>query len=114
MLEGLKKEKNKLSILSYQYRAVANHASHDEYRRVWNWYSKEIANAKREHWDAFLADMSYGEIWVANCYISSDGGDGGKTCVPTLYLHPLVGSDNPPQEVSVAATQMTSHLVAGV
>ena len=48
-LESLKKEKNKLSSLSYRYRVVANHASHDEHRRVWNHYSKEIANAKREH-----------------------------------------------------------------
>ena len=61
-LERLKKEKNKLSSLSYRYRVVTNHASHDEHRKVRNCYSKEIVNAKREHWDAFLADMSYGEI----------------------------------------------------
>ena len=99
-LEGLKKEKDKLSSLSYHYQTVTHHASHDEHRRVWNWYSEEIANAKREHWDTFLANMSYGEIWVANHYISSDSGNGGKTHVPTLYLHPLVGLENPSQEAA--------------
>ena len=91
---------------------VTNHTSHDEHRRVRNRYSKEIANAKREHWDAFLADMSYGEIWVANQYISSDGGDGGKTRVPTLYLHPPVRSDDPPQEA--ATNKDKSAMLAGL
>ena len=90
-LEKLKKEKNKLSGLSYRYRAVSSHSSHEEHRRVQNIYHEEITNAKQEHWATFLEDMTYGEIWVANCYISSEGGNGGKTRIPTLYLHPPAG-----------------------
>ena len=56
--------------------------------------------------------MSYGEIWVANHYISSDGSDGGKTRVPTLYLHPPVGLDDPPQEA--ATNKDKSAMLAGL
>ena len=59
-LENLKKEKNKLSSLSYRYRALSGHSSHKEHRRVRNLYREEITNAKQEHWAAFLEDMTYG------------------------------------------------------
>ena len=59
-LKKLKKEKNKLSSLSYRYRTAPSHSSHKEHRRVWNLYCEEITNTKQEHWAAFLEDMMYG------------------------------------------------------
>ena len=43
--------------------------------------------AKRDHWSAFIEGLSYGDVWIANRYISKDGTDGGKTRIPTLTLH---------------------------
>ena len=45
-LSDLKKQKNKLSSLSYRYRALPEHHSHDEHRRVRNLYSDEIWKVK--------------------------------------------------------------------
>ena len=56
---------------------------------------------KKDHWDAFLEDMSYGEVWITNCYISGEASDRGKTRIPTLTLQhstpsllPTVASTN--------------------
>ena len=56
--------------------------------------------------------LSYGEVWTANHYISSDGTDGGKTRIPTLMLK----SVDPTVPVLVASTneeksQMLSKLM---
>jgi ribonuclease HI len=83
-LAALKKSKNKLSSTSYKYRAISDHPSHEEHRKIRQQYAKEILTAKHEHWKSFLEEMSHSEIWIANRYISSDGGDGGKTRIPTL------------------------------
>jgi hypothetical protein len=39
---------------------------------------------KKEHWNDFLEDISNRDVWIANRYISSPGGDGGKTRIPIL------------------------------
>ena len=91
---------------------MSGHCSHEEHRKVRNLYREEIANAKQEHWATFLEDMTYGEIWVANRYISSNGGNGGKTRILTLYLHPSVGVNAPPQEA--ASNSDKSAMLAGL
>ena len=60
-----------------------------------------ILKAKKDYWDAFLEDMSYGEVWIANHYISGEASDGGKTHILTLTLQhsdsslpPTVASNN--------------------
>ena len=60
-----------------------------------------ILKVKKDHWDAFPEDMSYGEVWIANHYISGEASDGGKTCILTLTLQhsdpslpPTVASTN--------------------
>jgi ribonuclease HI len=94
----LKKKKNKLSNISYRYRALPDHISHEEHRKARNEYGKEILISKKEHWTEFLEGMSYGEIWTANRYISSGGSDGGKTRIPTLTLPAPAGSNEAPRE----------------
>ena len=39
----LKKWKNKLSSTSYKYRAMTDHPSHEEHRKIWREYSDAIA-----------------------------------------------------------------------
>jgi hypothetical protein len=66
---------------------------------VRNEYREEILQAKQKHWNEFLEDVSNGDVWVANRYISSTSGDGGKTCIPTLKFTPPLGTLGPPTEV---------------
>jgi len=87
-LDILKKKKNKLSSTSYKYRALTGHPSHEEHRRIRREYSSTIVTAKRDHWTLSLEGLSYGDVWMANHYISGDGLDGGRTQIPTLMLHP--------------------------
>jgi len=47
-------DKNKLSSTSYKYRAIADHLSHLQHRKIRNKYGKAIIKAKREHWQEFL------------------------------------------------------------
>ena len=87
-LDVAKRSKNRLSQLSYRYRALPDHPVHEEHRAMQHAYGEAIHKAKREHWTAFIEDLSYSDIWIANCYMSSDVGDGGKTRIPTLSLGP--------------------------
>ena len=77
-------KKNKLNELSYRFRALPAHLSHEELRRASSEYSKAILKAKREHWVSFLEGLSYGEVWIANRYISSGGSDGGVSSTSVL------------------------------
>jgi hypothetical protein len=83
-LSTLKKRKNKLSSISYKNCAIQDHHSHEEHRQIWNKYGNKIQKAKKEHWNNFLEEILNGDIWIASRYISSSGGDGGKTRIPTL------------------------------
>src|SRR6266481_3053627 len=56
----LKRVKNKLSSMSYKYRALIDHLSHEEHRKIRSQYSKAINEAKKEHWESFLEGLSYG------------------------------------------------------
>ena len=53
-LSDLKRKKNKLSSLSYRYRALEDHPAHEEHRQIQNAYSDKIRKAKQDHWDSFL------------------------------------------------------------
>ena len=100
-LAQLKKKKNKLNELSYRFRALLAHPSHEELWRASSEYSKAILEAKREHWVGFLERLSYGEVWIANRYISSSGSDGGKTRIPTLKLSLAADPLAPPMIASM-------------
>ena len=58
-LAQLKKKKNKLNELSYRFRALPAHPSHEELWRASSKYSKAILKAKREHWVGLLEGLSY-------------------------------------------------------
>ena len=65
-LAQLKKKKNKLNELSYRFKALPAHLSHEELWRAGSEYSKAILEAKQEHWVGFLEGLSYREVWIAN------------------------------------------------
>ncbi len=59
---------------------------------------------------SFLENMSFGDIWIANRYISGDANDGGKTRILTLKLSPPVGLDAP--TVEAASNEDKSMMLA--
>lgn len=85
-LEQSKYELNRLSGLSYRYRAVEGHSSHGELDKVRKRYASEIDKAKSEHWTEFLEEAMERELWIANKYVTNPTGDGGKTRIPTLKV----------------------------
>ena len=86
-LSDLKKIKNKLSSVSYKYRGLSDHPSHEQHKAVRNQYGDAIAKAKLQHWKDFLEEAEERELWIANKYISNPAGDGGKTRVPSLKVN---------------------------
>ena len=83
-LKKMKKEIDRLRALSYKFRVIADHYSHDKLRRLSNKYGDAIIQAKRQHWAAYLEEMSAADIWTANKFIREPAGDGGSPRIPTL------------------------------
>ena len=107
-LTVLKEMKNKLSNKSYKYCVLMDHPVHEDHRKTQLDYSVAILKAKKDHWDAFLEDMSYGEVWIANHYVSGEASDGGKTCILMLTLQ----NSNPSLPPTVASTNKEkSHML---
>ena len=100
-LSDIKRSKNKLSNLSYRYRASPDHTSHEDHRKIRNLYREEIWKAKQEHWHEFLEHAAGRDIWTVNCYISSPSTDGRRSRIPTLLLGRV---DDPPSACPEAAT----------
>jgi endonuclease/exonuclease/phosphatase family metal-dependent hydrolase len=85
-LKRMRKELNRLRIQSFRYRAIADHPSHEELRTKSNQYGEAIVLAKRQHWTAYLEDMTSADIWTANKFIKEPAGDGGCPRIPTLKV----------------------------
>ena len=65
-LSMMLERKHELSDLSYKYRALPDHPSHEEHRIYRNRVSNAISKAKKEHWIQFLEEATQREIWIAN------------------------------------------------
>ena len=85
-LRRMKKEINRLRAISFNYRALADHPSHEELRIKCNAYGESIVKAKRQHWTNYLEEMTATEIWTANKFIKEPAGDGGCPRIPTLKV----------------------------
>jgi hypothetical protein len=81
-LDLLRKRLNKLSMISYCFRALEDHPSHREFRQAWNKYGEAIVQAKRKHWADYLEEATANDIWTANRYIKEPAGDGGTHGYP--------------------------------
>ncbi|THH16463.1 hypothetical protein EW146_g4189 [Bondarzewia mesenterica] len=83
-LMTMRKEKQRLANLSYSLRHLPNHPSHQQVKDIRNAYATEIQRTKKQHWEDWLEDAKEKDMWIANKYISSPAGDGGRTRVPSL------------------------------
>ena len=63
---------------------------------IWNRYGLAIKRVKKQHWDAFLEELSGKDLWTAQRFAANPAGDGGKARIPTL-------------EVSDESRQVRSH-----
>ena len=91
-LKRMRKDLNRLRALSYRFRAIANHPSHEELRLLSNQYGEAIVQAKRQHWSNYLEEMIADDIWTANKFIKEPAGDGGAPRIPTLKIKNQAGA----------------------
>lgn len=83
-LTDLKKEKNRLSRISYRYRATPNHPVHKQHREAANNLSNRIDETKREHWTDWLEEATSKDIYIANKYLKSKLTDYASARIPDL------------------------------
>ena len=65
-------------------RGLDDHPVHAEHRRIHNKVKEELTKAKKNHWTAFLEELTQDSIYTANKYITTPYGDGGRTSIPVL------------------------------
>jgi hypothetical protein len=82
----MKKELNRLRAISFRFRTLADHPSHEELRTKNMQYGEAIVQAKRQHWANYLEEMMAADIWMANKYIKEPVGDGGCPRIPALKV----------------------------
>ena len=97
-LDDMRKEINRLSSISYCYRARDDHPSHRELRRLHNKYGTAIIQAKWKHWTDYLEGTTADDISTANRYVKNPAGDGGNPRIPTLKV---AGTDGIISEVNM-------------
>ena len=51
-----------------------------------NRYGLTIKRAKKQHWDAFLEELSGKDLWTAQRFATNPAGDGGKAQIPMLEV----------------------------
>ena len=77
---------NCLASASYRYRTVTDHLSHSQHTDMRNRYGLTIKRAKKQHWDAFLEELSGKDLWMAQRFAMNPAGDGEKARIPTLEV----------------------------
>ena len=85
-LSCLKRQMNRLGSESYRHHAVTDHLSHSLHSKIRNDYGLAIKRVKDQHWKTFLEELSGRDLWMAQWYMTSPVGDGGKACIPTLKM----------------------------
>jgi ribonuclease HI len=96
-LSDMRKTKIRLFAASHRLRGLPDHPAHREAKTYANSYGEAITKAKEEHWRAWLEEATEKDIWIANKYLNSPAGDGGKTRIPTLKA---TGADGEMQEAT--------------
>ena len=86
-LTELKREKNKLSKLSYRFRGLPNHPIHAEYRTANQKLYNRIEETKKSHWSDWLENATPSDVYTANKYINSEPSDYSNARIPALKIH---------------------------
>jgi ribonuclease HI len=85
-LARLKRDKEKLSRMSYTSRALDNDPIHEKFRQARNVYSLAIRDAKAEHWLEWLETLDEEGVWTANRLATGPATDGSRGRIPTLHV----------------------------
>ena len=85
-LASRKRNKERLSRLSYRSRALDEDPIHAEFLQARNDYSKAISDAKAEHWLEWLETLDEEGVWAANRMATGPATDGSRGRMPTLQV----------------------------
>jgi hypothetical protein len=83
-LTDLKKKQNRLSNISYRFRAIHDHPSHQEHRSAANKFKEIMSNTRKQHWTDWLESATQKDIYTANKYLTSKPSDYSCTRIPLL------------------------------
>jgi hypothetical protein len=75
---------NKLGRQSYKMHLVIDHQVHGKHTAMVKQYRAILEQTKRHHWCDWLEKSDEPDIWMAHCFTTAAGGDGGKTRIPVL------------------------------
>lgn len=87
-LTKARREKNRLSRLSFKWRGNLTHPTHREHAKARRRYTELMRASMEEHWFQFLGSSNSSDLWTASRYISNTATDGGQTRIPELRTGP--------------------------
>ncbi|EUC67759.1 reverse transcriptase from transposon X-element protein, putative, partial [Rhizoctonia solani AG-3 Rhs1AP] len=91
-LSAHRKLARSLAARAYWARLLWEDPIHEEYRLQRNRFAQAIKDAKRRHWEDFLAELDEESMWTAAGYLSSEPSDGGRARIPNLKFVQADGS----------------------
>ena len=77
-------ELHRLTCREYNRRMGPGDLVHLEHRAMRRAYGVLIDEAKRTHWEGFLASLDKRSVWMAHQYASGDPMDRGRARIPPL------------------------------
>ena len=89
-LSYLKKEKNRLSNLSYRLHGLPDDPIHAQHREATNKFSNRVKEVKKDHWEHWLKGANSKDIYTTNKYITSAPTDYSNTRLPLLKTMPIL------------------------
>ena len=83
-LDNMRREVSRTGRRAYRLREEANHPVHREYRQLRNHYGDCIRQAKRDHWEAWIAEANTKTIWTIGKYVRAGSTDGSRSSIPPI------------------------------
>ncbi|CUA77302.1 putative RNA-directed DNA polymerase from transposon BS [Rhizoctonia solani] len=77
-LSKLRRKVRKLARRSYNLREFGDLEIHKRLRLERNSYTQAVREAKRRHWETFLAELEGDQVWTAGKYLSAEPTDGAR------------------------------------
>lgn len=86
-LMGKKKEKNKLSKLTYRLRGMPDHPIYLEHKAATHNLKNCIETTKKKHWISSLEETTNNNIYLANKYINGEPSDYSHMHIPNIKTY---------------------------
>ena len=83
-LNDMCREVSRTGRRAYRLRDTPQHPIHHEYRTLRNRYGDRIKQAKRDHWEAWIAEADMKSIWTVGKYVRAGSTDGGRSSIPPI------------------------------